>query len=312
MIRFLENHNLDKEKWDERISSSTNRIVYAYSWYLDIVAPNWGALVDGDYKTVMPLPTRQKMGIKYVFQPFFVQQLGVFGQDCGNPETAHSFVNAVPKRFKIIETNLNTHNQLENTNGTQNGVTHHLELIEPYDQIRRKYSENALRNIKRAEKLGVYVAKGGSPDLLIAAFKKTKGREISKLAESDYKTLQRLVYTGIHRGQASVEFAYTPENNFCAGAVFFETFNKSIFLFSATTAEGKENGAMSLLIDSYIKKKCNKDIVLDFEGSKIPSLARFYKSFGSKECVFLQIRKNTVPRVFTPLVKFYQFLRNKP
>jgi len=309
MIRFLENHNLDYKKWDECISASSNGIVYACSWYLDIVAPGWGALVEGDYNTVMPLPIRQKMGLEYVFHPFFVQQLGVFGQNCGNPKNVQAFVDAIPDRFKIIDANLNTHNRLEEEGKMRKGVTHHLELIEPHDQIRGRYSENTLRNIKKAEKLGVYVAANGSPEELIASFRKNKGKEIHELKDSDYQILQRLIYTGIHKGQASIEFAYTPENNFCAGAVFFETFNKSIFLFSSTTTEGRANGAMSLLIDSYIKRTCGREIVLDFEGSKILGLARFYKSFGSKECVFLQIRKNRFPWMVKPFVKLYKFLR---
>jgi len=309
MIRFIQNQDLDKQKWDECISASPNNMIYASSWYLDIVAPGWAALVEGEYQAVMPLPVRRKMGFDYVFHPFFVQQLGVFGQGCGNPKKVEAFITAIPSHFKIVETNLNTHNSLENPSVIENGVTHHLELIEPYTQIRSRYSENTLRNIRKAEKIGVYTATGGNPEELISEFKRTKGRELTRISEADYQTLHRLIYTGIHRGQATIEVAYTPENNFCAGAVFFETVHKSIFLFSTTTAEGKENGAMFLLIDSYIKKNCYRDVILDFEGSKIPGLARFYKSFGSKECVFLQIRKNKFPWMAKPLVSLYKFFR---
>jgi hypothetical protein len=63
------------------IARSFNGIVYAYSWYLDIVSPGWDALVKDDYKSVMPLTWRKKYGIKYLYQPFFTQQLGVFSSD---------------------------------------------------------------------------------------------------------------------------------------------------------------------------------------------------------------------------------------
>ena len=80
-----------------------------------------------------------------------------------------------------------------------------------------------------------------------------------------------------------------------AGAIFLKSTHSYIFLFSATNDEAKEKGAMSLLIDSFIRDHANVDHLLDFEGSMNVNLARFYKSFGSKEVVYLQILKNDLP-----------------
>ena len=44
-----------------------------------------------------------------------------------------------------------------------------------------------------------------------------------------------------------------------------------------------------------IRKNLTDEITFDFEGSNDKNLARFYKSFGSKECVYLQIKKNNLP-----------------
>ena len=52
---------------------------------------------------------------------------------------------------------------------------------------------------------------------------------------------------------------------------------------------------MSFLIDSFIKNHSGENKVLDFEGSMDNNLARFYKSFGSEEIVYLQILKNKLP-----------------
>ena len=50
-------------------------------WYLDIVHENWDALMEDDYERVMPMPVITKnWRISYIFQPFFVQQLGVFSK----------------------------------------------------------------------------------------------------------------------------------------------------------------------------------------------------------------------------------------
>src|SRR4030043_203599 len=55
MIKHLRHHEIDKERWDESIKKAFNGIIYAYSWYLDIVSPGWEALITEDYKKVMPL-----------------------------------------------------------------------------------------------------------------------------------------------------------------------------------------------------------------------------------------------------------------
>ncbi len=40
-----------------------NGLIYAKSWYLDIVADQWDALVENDYEKIFPLVHRKKYGI---------------------------------------------------------------------------------------------------------------------------------------------------------------------------------------------------------------------------------------------------------
>jgi hypothetical protein len=80
-----------------------------------------------------------------------------------------------------------------------------------------------------------------------------------------------------------------------AGAFFVDANGKVIFLFSGMAKEGKEAGAMYFLVDQFIVHNANSNLVLDFEGSNDPGLARFYRGFGAKECVYLQARCNRLP-----------------
>ena len=59
-IYYLKNKDIDLDKWNECIKNSFNGIVYAYSWYLDIVNEEWEALVDENYTRVMPLTFANK------------------------------------------------------------------------------------------------------------------------------------------------------------------------------------------------------------------------------------------------------------
>ena len=78
MIRYLTHNQIDKQRWDDCIEKSPDGIVYAWSWYLDVVHPSWEALVEDDYEAVMPLTGNKKFGVNYLFQPFFTQKFGTF------------------------------------------------------------------------------------------------------------------------------------------------------------------------------------------------------------------------------------------
>ena len=105
MIQYLEHSKIDKAQWDATIAQCGN--IYAYSWYLDVVHPGWEALVDDDYQTVMPLTGGKKFGVHYLFQPYFVQQLGVFSKQPLSPEKTEEFLNAIPKKYRFSEIRLN-------------------------------------------------------------------------------------------------------------------------------------------------------------------------------------------------------------
>ena len=77
-LKFIENINLNREKWDLCVQKSINRKVYVLSWYLDIVTDRWDALVYGDYELIFPIVSKSRFCLKFMFQPLFCQQLGSF------------------------------------------------------------------------------------------------------------------------------------------------------------------------------------------------------------------------------------------
>src|SRR6185295_10985608 len=98
----LPHHRIDKEKWDACISGSCNPIVYAYSWYLDAVSPGWEALVEDDYCSVFPLTAKKKLGLNYLSQPYFTQQLGVFSERIFSSGEILAFIQTIPRKFITI------------------------------------------------------------------------------------------------------------------------------------------------------------------------------------------------------------------
>jgi len=85
---------------------AVNGMVYGCSWYLDIVCPEWEALVQDDYEAIFPLTCNRKFGIRYLYQPFFTQQLGIFSRGLLSGELVEKFLDAIPVHFRFAEINL--------------------------------------------------------------------------------------------------------------------------------------------------------------------------------------------------------------
>jgi hypothetical protein len=180
-----------------------------------------------------------------------------------------------------------------------------LDLIKPYEITLKKYSTNLTRNLKKAEKHKLTFTENVKPDDIIKLFRENRGKKV-KLQDQDYIKLNRLAYTGIYKGTIKTYGIYNETNELCAGVIFLHNYRKKIFLFSGLSEIGKETNAMAYLIDQFIRLHSHQHITLDFEGSNDPNLARFYKSFGSKEITYPHI---VINRFLFPINVVFNFLK---
>jgi hypothetical protein len=311
MIRFVEHKDIVKKKWDDCVRHSVNERIYAYSWYLNIVAPEWDALVLDDYQAVFPIIHKRKMGVDYVFQPFFTQQLGLFTPLLLTPDLVESFLEELKKQYKFIQINLNIHNKLPSSyNNPCLRNNFEVYLISDHEDLKKAYSKNTKRNLKKAQKAGLTIFKNLKPELVGEVFKKNRGKGLAVYSSDDYHILNRLIYKGIEKGKAEVWGAFSKENNLIASAIFVKDSRRFTFLFSGNTEEGKEKGAMFYLLDSFIEAQSGTKMIMDFEGSMDPNLARFYKSFGAQLIRYPHIYHNKLPFYINLSLKTKSILNN--
>jgi len=312
MIKFLTHSQIDKTKWDSCINNSPNKIIYAYSWYLDVVNPEWNALVEDDYQQVFPLTWRKKSGITYLYQPPFTQYLGLFSKTDCDSNNVVSFIESIPQNYKLIEITIGFVKNLKIKNtAIVEKQTYLLGLNVSYEQLSSGYSTNTKRNIKKALNAGVIIKEENRLKELIKMFRENRGKKVNSLNKADYHTLENIRKSVSQNAKAQVYCAYTKENKFCAGALFLIADGRSIFIFSATNSEAKELSAMHLLIDRYIFKHANQALILDFEGSEDVNLARFYKSFGSVKKHYLFVHQNKLPALLKHGVKLIKQFKKK-
>ncbi len=311
-IRYLKHNEIDFEKWDRCIDNAINGIIYGYSWYLNITSNYWDALIKGDYDSVMPLPCRKKMGINYIYQPAFVQQLGVFSTEPIKTSFLEEFIEAIPGKFKYVDYNLNENNYLPPAKQykTITNQTFKLSLAEPYSVIKKNYSTNNKRNIKKAEKNNLFFTRASNPESIIELFKNNRGRQLNTISRADYKNLKHIAYSSLYKGLADIHSAYSETNTLCAGMIMVRSHKRIIFLFSATNDEARKTGAMNKLIDDFIYKNSKKSYILDFEGSNHPGTAYFYKSFGSKKTTYQSLIINRMPFLLKTIFNLYKRVKS--
>ena len=294
MIRYLTHNQIDTRRWDECIKQSPDALVYAWSWYLDVVHPDWEALVEDDYETVMPLAGGKKFGINYLFQPFFTQKFGVFGKNEVSEDKIEEFLSAIPEKFKFADFRLNGINALNHRNIE-------LDLSQEYNALAENYHSNTKRNLAKAKKENLEIVENAEPSVIIDLFRKNRGAGITKWGDAEYERLLKLVEVAKQHGKCLVLGVRNNDNQTVAGAFFMMSHNKIVFLFSGADESNKDSHALTFLIDHVIERFSGSDKILDFEGSDNDGLARFYMGFGGKETIYQGIRFNKT-RGLTKLV----------
>lgn len=307
-IRYLKYEQINKTKWDACIGKADNGLIYAYSYYLDAMAKHWDALVlsavsgEDDYEAVMPLTWNKKYRIHYLYQPPFTACLGVFGRSL-TAETVNAFLKAIPATFKYWDIYFNPGNlfRLHDFSLYQR-MNYVLHLGKPYDELYNTYRDNIKRNIKKSEQYGLTI----HTDIPVAAvikLAKEQAGTFGAAADDDFVRFEKLFHLLYKKEQATTYAVYSKEKELMASAVFFFSHNRAYYIMVGNHPNGKTLGASHALINAFIKDHAGENIVLDFEGSDIPSLAFFYSSFGAVEEKYSAVKLNRLPAMVKWLKK---------
>ena len=303
-IRFVSNNDIDREKWDQCIAQSPFAIAYAYGWYLDRICRKWDALIGGDYQYVMPLVNNSKFGISYIYQPFFTQQLGIFSGLPVESAIIGQFLNAIPKQFRLTDMNLNLGNPILSEHfSTRNNTTYHLNLQPEISEIRAAYNSNTRRNIQKAIQNKVSISQLSDVPLFIEFTQANLKEKSTEIKSRHYSALQEVANYALHNNLGEIYVARNPENKLLASVFFVQTNQASIYLAASSNQEGIEKSAMFLLIDTFIQKNAGSMMSIDFEGSNIPGVARFYAGFGGLPKTYFSVHQNRLPKLLRILKK---------
>jgi len=296
----LKHNEIDKVQWEKSILNAVNGNLYAFAWYLDIVSPNWEALVGEHYEIVIPLPVKKIFGTKMIIQPLFAQQLGFFSTNVKYLSNIEDYVKQVATLYPYCNINTNKLNLIESIQDN-NIVIHHkinyeLDLIATYSYIYSKYHTNTKRNLIKAQQQNLRLKINSiSAQTFVHFIRNNVGIKVPQLKKHDYNKMLQIISNALKYKFGEIYEVYDERNELIASTFFIFSHQKAYYLFAASTPIGKEKRAMFYLIDQFIKRYAEKNVILDFEGSMIPGLARYYESFGAVAGKYQQIILNRLP-----------------
>ena len=307
-LRFLSYNKIDKEKWDLCIQKSINRKIYAFSWYLDVVSETWDGLIYGDYELVFPIVSKKRFLFKKIYHPLFCQQLGPFSSNQNllyNKDVLCAILNFLDKKYWKFEFSINhSFATIYKKNIADyykdfnyfDRINLELNLNSSYQDILSNYSTNHKRSLKKKIDISVHYEHQCFNQIddqeihrLVSVYKAKIGIQLS-LKNQDYIIIESLIKTLRFHKSGFFLSLKNDSNELLAGAFFSSFFNRDILMFNFSDLSLKFN-SMLFLIDAYIKTHSNTERILDFEGSNLPVVKRFYRGLGAVEKNYIHIIK---------------------
>ncbi len=290
-----------QDHWDELIANAPNGLPYAYSWYLDIVTSGrWRGLFDQETRTAMPIPygslsfsfrqmlKRRKWSRRWVVQPLFCQQLGLFGKQFTDEELFHDFFKDFMSGVRYVDSYcLNEANKKlplavalyrMKIRERSNYV---LPLRKTYKGLVKDYSKSHRRALEKSKDLIFEEDVLPLADFL-AQHRRSVGRRAG-LSLRAYLRWEKLIQAVRDRGLGRLLSVRTASGEVAAAAFILQSHGRLIYQGGYAVAEKKALNPMHALFDVLIRRHAGSRLLLDFGGSDIPARAEFFGSFGGEE-----------------------------
>jgi hypothetical protein len=286
--------------------SDASHSLFDQPWWLDAVAPGrWGEVsleAGGAVRARLPYVIKESLGVTALTQPPLTPALGpwIAPSDGGyakqltrEHEAMAELIDALP-RFDLFAQSF--HPRVTNWlpfywSGFQATVryTYRLDDLGDLDRVQAGFRPSLRREIRKAERTLVVRSDLGLPAFL-ELNAKTFRRQGLPLPYSR-EVVERVDAACARHDARRVFFAVDGDGR--AHAALYVVWNRdsAYYLMSGGDPALRTSGAGSLLAWEAIRFCSGVTRGFDFEGSLIPSVERFFRSFGARQVPYLHVRK---------------------
>ncbi len=295
-IVYLKKNEINEQKWNKAISESVFPLTYAYSWYLNSICENWGAIVDEDYSFIMPLPYYTKFNQLHVYMPPFTPQLGIFFSKIQEKTIYSSIMNFIPNNMNSIQLVFNKTNNLHFEQNTSRKSYYSIDLYDNYNIIYKRYSAFLKQTIETNSNKK-YIISGLSPNEIIMFLNNINYFKDNKL--NDY--LRKIISITTLKRLSTVLGIYSERNELIGTAIFIlSSYTADLVLVAA---ENDDPQILALLIDKFIKINAGKIFSLNFECTHSTNAENLYSEFSAIKYYKSELYFKRLPKIFRFLSK---------
>lgn len=249
--------------------------------------------MDEEAQAIMPLTWRAKWGQHYLFQPYGVQQLGVFAAHYSDA-LGQRFIDAVPERFRYWDIHVNESMRTLRFDRVAHSTQQVVPVLGDMERQRSAYSTGHRRNLRKAEAHRHLLRSDIAATDFVALFASSTAARHGGIRSVDLEVLRGLVDDILARGEGCI-IGLVEAGRLLAGVLFVEWGGRSILLKSAVDPAGIDRHPMFLLVDHYLEQGAGGNPLLDMAGSDHPGTQRFNAGFGAKSTVYLHLIRNRLP-----------------
>lgn len=290
-MEFLLSHQIDKDRWDRIVDQSPNGRIYGYSWYLGGLADNWGALVEGDYEYIMPIPYSRKYGIYYSFNPSYVQQIGIYSDKHEVTEEVYArFLRSIPRKIKLVDLSISLDKEIPLREGrfVKKRTNLVLDIDRPYSDIEKGFSRNIRRIVRDAPDTFRLIEEYDDIQGIIRAYQKEV--PYSRIGDVYHGRLCQVAEIARQQGKILPLKLVSTDGEVLSSFTFFLSHERVYSIAGSQTQAGKEAHATYLLMNEFFKRYSGCYKLFDFEGSDIPGIQAFFKKWGGVPEYYSQLR----------------------
>jgi hypothetical protein len=287
----------DPTAWDAFVSQSPQGNIYHCHAYLSNLMPSWQAVVlreSGEIIAAFPFESRKKWGIRYALQPHFAQYLGILfakksDQVYKNLEFQKKAIQmiheALPKDIRFFNFNFAPEFEYDLPLiwlGWQHRMryTYWVDIRGGYESFLQASASHVRREIKKAGEAGLVVKVENKPETVVGILKTAKPAASNRVSSHFFEALCKNSRHYFETEQSCCLIAYDGDRP-VAGIIYFFFKNKMIYYQGSTLPEYKNSGAMSKIIAESVRRFGANYQYLDFDGSMIEPIERFFRGFGA-------------------------------
>jgi hypothetical protein len=290
-------------------NDETTLPVWHQPWWLDLTSRgDWSAVFLENSSGIVasiPFAHRSKFGLKILTQPSLSQCLGPWLKseisDLELPEIQYKKLEELIKRIPtVISYQQNWSPEISNLVPQKISnfkcstlYTYRINLLNHSTSLLNGLNENRLREIKKSQEINkIYTKITYDVDEIWAPILSTFERQGKELPY-DKNILGEILKFGQDTNKSFGVIACDSNGNISASGIFVCD-NVRTYYLAGGYLNPKSSNMTLVLWDAIHEAKNRGSKIFDFEGSMIPTIAGFFRSFGAIQTSYLKVWKNLI------------------